>query len=216
MLSLFHLFSSGRLVLFLRNALDLWELVGELRSRIGYHGMYEVLEYDATLHILDPGGDTAYLSRHEVIRLLQDNVVAIHDHAWGDGDLFSEYQCHPGKAVDFYKDGSKHNVLISLRETKNRGDVIDLKVERVVKGGLLERDEWLETQVDHWMKRLKLSVIFPKERHCQRATLTCRSSNETLPLEGKHFSFLSDGRQQLTWETSHPRLHDLYTLKWRW
>ena len=30
-----------------------------------------------------------------MIRFLQDNVVAIHDHAWGDGKLFAKY--HAGR-----------------------------------------------------------------------------------------------------------------------
>jgi hypothetical protein len=46
--------------------------------------------------------------------------------------------------------------------------------------------------------------------------LTQRSNSETVALEGRHFSILSDGRQKLTWETNHPKLHDLYTIKWRW
>ncbi len=206
----------GNLALAFGSVLDVWELVGLLRDKIGYHGMYEILAYDATLEIRDARGHEASLVRHEVIRFLQDNVVAIHDHAWGDGELFTEYHCQPGIPVDFYEDGSKHNVLISLRETKNRGDVIDLWIERVISEGLRQKDEWLETEIDHRMKYLKLSIIFPRDRRCQRAILTRRSTNQTTILEGRHFSTLSDGRQQLTWETNRPKLHDIYTIKWRW
>ena len=216
LLYLLDLFSTGRLVLLLRNVLDVWDLFSELRGRIGYHGMYEIVDYDSTLEILNPKGEKAKLVRHEVIRLLQDNVVAIHDHAWGDGELFAEYRCQPGVPVDFYKDGSKHNVLISLRETKNRGDVIDLWIERVIRDGFPAKNEWLETEIDHWMAHLKLSIIFPRQRRCRRATVTQRSTNDTITLDEQHFSFLSDGRQQLTWENSRPKLHDLYTIKWRW
>ena len=139
-----------------------------------------------------------------------------HSQAFGDGDLFAEYHCQPGIPVDFYEDGSKHNVLISLRETKNRGDVIDLWIERVIIGGLKANDEWLETEIDHRMKCLKLSIIFPRDRRCQRAILTRRSTHKTVALDRRHLSTLSDGRQQLTWETKRPRLHDLYAIKWRW
>ncbi len=85
-----------------------------LRDQFRYHGMYEILDYEATLEILDLKGKKAVLTRREVIRFLQDNVVAIHDHAWGDGELFAEYRCQPGAPVDSYEDGSKWNVLISL------------------------------------------------------------------------------------------------------
>jgi hypothetical protein len=215
-LSIPRFFAKGELARAAGLILDIWDVAGQLRNRISYHGMYEILEYDATLEIRDPRGQEARLVRHEVIRVLQDNVVAIHDHAWGDGEIFAEYNCQPGIPVDFYEDGSKHNVLISLRETKNRGDVIDFWIERVIRDGLRQRDEWFETEIDHRMKYLKLSIIFPRGRRCQRAILTRRSTNQTIVLEGRHFSTLSDGRQQLTWETSHPKLHDIYTIKWRW
>jgi hypothetical protein len=143
-------------------------------------------------------------------------VVAIHDHAWGDGEIFARYQCQPGLPVDWYEDGSKHNVLISLRETKNRGDMIELWIERVIHDGLLEEHEWLETEVDHIMQHLRLSVVFPRGRPCRRATLSRRSTGKTAPLSHEHFALLPDGRQKLTWETDNPRLHDRYTIKWVW
>jgi hypothetical protein len=118
--------------------------------------------------------------------------------------------------VDFYEDGSKWNVLISLRETKNRGDVVEFWIERVIKEGLLKEDEWFETEIDHLMRKLKLAIIFPKERHCRRATLSRRSAQKATPLAQKHVALLPDGRQRLAWETGHPKLHDRYTIKWVW
>ena len=185
-------------------------------QRVRYRGMYEILEYDATLELLDPKGETAKLTRRQVVRFLQDNVVAIHDHAWGDGELFAEYSCRPGVPVDIYEDGAKHNVLISLRETRNRGEVVEFWIERVIKGGFTQPDEWLETEIDHWMKELKLSIIFPVDRHCKRATLTKRSTAKVALLPQDSYVLLPDGRQKLRWETVHPKLHDLYTIKWIW
>ena len=147
----------------LERILEIWNVLGQLRTRFRYHGLYEILEYDATLEILDSKGKKAILTRREVIRFLQDNVVAIHDHAWGDGRLFAEYRCQPGVPVDFYENGSKYNVLISLRETENRGDVLELWIERVIRNGLLQKQEWLETEIDHLMKTLKMAVIFPQK-----------------------------------------------------
>ena len=37
--------AEGGLVLILRNLLEAWELVDQLRDRIGTHGMYEILDY---------------------------------------------------------------------------------------------------------------------------------------------------------------------------
>ena len=58
--------------------------------------MSEILDHNSTLEVHDAGGEEATITRREVIRFLQDNVVAIHDHAWGDGDIFAEYRCRPG------------------------------------------------------------------------------------------------------------------------
>ena len=187
-----------------------------LRDKIGYHGMYEILVHDSTLELADIKGKKATITRHEKVRFLQDNVIAIHDHAWGDGELFGRYRCQPGVAVDFYEDGSKHNILVSLRETKNRGDCLELWIERVIGNGFVKREEWFEVEIDHLMRRLKRSIIFPKGRPCRRATLSRRSTGKVTPLPQKRFALLPDGRQKLTWETRHPRLHDLYTIKWAW
>jgi len=211
-----HLLRQGPVQVLLK-FLKAWNDISRLWDKIHYHGMYEILDYDSTLEIADPKGEKAILTRREVVRFLQDNVVAIHDHAWGDGELFARYRCQPGVPVDFCEDGSKWNVLISLRETKNRGDVVKFWIERVIKGGFLEKNEWLETEIDHLMKRLKLSVIFPKGRPCRKATLSRRSTGKTVLLTQKHFAFLPDGRRhKLTWETKRPKLHDRYTIKWVW
>ena len=200
----------------LQGLANLLDAARRLRDKVGYHGMYEILDYDATLEIKDPAGKKAVLTRRQVVRFLQNNVAAIHDHAWGDGQLFARYRCQPGVQVDFYEDGSKHNVLISLRETKDRGDVLELWIERVIHNGFQEKAEWLETEIDHLMRKLKLSIIFPKKRPCRRATLSRRSTGKTSLLPQKHFALLPDGRQKLTWEMRRPKLHDRYTIKWAW
>jgi hypothetical protein len=94
--------------------------------------------------------------------------------------------------------------------------VVEFWIERVIKGGVTEEHEWFETEIDHWMRSLKLSVVFPKERPCRRATLSRRSTGKTTLLRQEHFALLPDGRQKLTWETSRPKLHDRYTIKWVW
>ena len=214
--SLLYGFLRQDLLQVLINLPETWNAFARLKDKLCYHGMYEILDYDATLVIVDPLGEKAILTRREVVRFLQNNVVAIHDHAWGDGEFFDQYNCQPGIPVDFYEDGSKCNILISLRETKNRGDVVEFWIEREIKGGLLEKNEWFETEIDHWMKHLKLSIIFPKERPCRSATLSRRSSEKATLLSQEHFALLPNGSQKLTWETSRPKLHDRYTIKWVW
>lgn len=179
-------------------------------------GIYEVLEHDTTLELRDSRGQVATVQRQQKVRFLQDNVVAFADYAWGDGEIFAEYRCSPGVPVDKYSQGSRHTVLVSLRETKSRGDVLRFTIDRKILGGFTKRSEWWETEVYHRTRHLKVAIIFPAGRHCQRATITQRSTNKTTTLGPQHFQFLTDGRQTLTWETAKPKLHDRYVLKWRW
>ncbi len=94
--------------------------------------------------------------------------------------------------------------------------MLELWIERIIRNGFLEKAERLETQIDHLMRKRKLSIISPKKRPCRRATLSRKSAGKTSLLPQKHFALLPDGRQKLTWETNRPKLHDLYTIKWAW
>jgi hypothetical protein len=156
------------------------------RRRI--QGIYEALEHDTVVELKDPNGRVATVDRQEEVRFLQDNVVAFADYAWGDGQIFAEYRCSPGVPDDRYANGSRHTVLISLRETKNRGDTLRFTIHRKVRRGFTRRDEWWETEVYHKTQRLRIAVIFPRKRHCQRAMVTQGSTSKAVALGAQHFS----------------------------
>jgi len=179
-------------------------------------GIYDVLEHHTILELKDTKGEVAMVKRQQKVRFLQNYVAAITDHAWGDGEIFAEYDCLPGVPVDFYQDGSRHTVLISLREAKSRGDVLKFVIRRKIVGGFRKPDESWETAIYHRIRHLSISIVFPKERRCQKATVTQRSTSKTVALGRENLRFLGDGRQTLTWEIRNPRLHDRYSLKWRW
>jgi hypothetical protein len=197
-------------------ALEGWRIIRRLLSRRTQEGMYEILDYDSVLEIQDPRGEVAVFKRRQKVRFLQDNIIAYQDFAWGDGNILADYRCSPGVPVDQYQDGYRHNILISLRETKNKGDVVDFNIERKVTGGFTKPNEWRQVMLEHKTRKLRIAVIFPKDRPCQRATLTERNINRTTALGEDHFNLLPDGRQMLSWETARPRLFELYTIKWRW
>ena len=187
-----------------------------LLARGREQGIYDVLEHHTVLELKDTRGEVAVLKRRQKVRFLQSYVAAITDHAWGDGEIFAEYHCSPGVPVDFYQDGSRHTVLISLRESKSRGDVLKFVIRRKIVGGFCKNDECWETEVYHRTRDLSVAIIFPRGRRCRRATVTQRSTSKTVALGPKHLRFLADGRQQLTWEIRKPRLHDRYSLGWEW
>jgi len=150
------------------------------------------------------------------VRFLQDNVLAFQDQAYGDGDIFAGYKCSPGFPVDRYQDGNKYRVLISLRETKNRGDIEDFHIERTIKDGFTRSVEDYQVDVDHSTRKLSLTVIFPNERTPKQVKLIERKSEHTQQLSMDSLQPLTDGRWQITWETETPKLHEGYLLRWEW
>ena len=193
-------------------ASTLYERLREWRAP----GIYEVLAHDTVLELKDVRGELATVTRRESVRFLQNHVAAITDHAWGDGKIFHRYSCSPGVPVDIYQDGSRYTVLVSLREIKHRGDELNFVIRRKIIGGFRQRGESWETEVYHRTGRLSVSLIFPPQRLCQRATVTQRSTSKTVALGADHFGFLQDGRQRVAWEVRNPRLYDRYSLKWHW
>ena len=179
-------------------------------------GLYEILDYDVALELLDPYGQMAVIKKRQKVKFLQDNIIAFEDYAWGDGDIFAAYSCTPGVVTDSYKEGDRYNILISLRETNNTGDVTDFYIERTIKYGFTQSEEALQTEIRHQTRRLKVTVIFPNERKCQRMALLHRSHRQTNILGPEHFTDLPDGRQQVVWETTHIKRFEIYTLKWMW
>lgn len=179
-------------------------------------GIYQILDYDTVLELTDAKGQRAVIQRNKQIRFLQDYVVAFWDSAYGDGDLFAEYACSPGVPVDRFREGSRTYTLISLREVKSRGDILPFHIRRVVHNGFTQPQETWETQIQHDTDHLRIAIIFPRERPCQRAVLVQKNINRTRELGAEHLRTLENGRQILEWEVRHPRLHERYLIKWTW
>lgn len=133
-------------------------------------GMYEVLEHDAWLELRDAGGRKAIYHKRQRVRFLQDNIIAYQDQAWGDGEVFAAYHCAPGVPVDRYREGHRWRVLISLRETKNRGDVEAFHIERTILDGFTGDVEDFQTEIAHATRRLSLSDVFPRNRFPKEVT----------------------------------------------
>ena len=179
-------------------------------------GMYEVLEYESTLELLDKQGKRAMFQKREKVRYLQDNIIAYQDQAWGDGKILLNYRVTPGKAVDVYKPGRKSYILISLHGIKNKGDTDEFNIEWDLINGFLRRRELWDTDVSHPTKWLMLRVIFPKNRPPLNASIIegIRQRTHTLGVNSR--VRLADGRWLIHWKTDHPRLYEQYGVQWEW
>ena len=179
-------------------------------------GVYEVLEYETQLELCDPEGREARFSKHQKVLFLQDNIIAYQDQAWGDGDIFADYKCSPGIAADRYRDGHKYRILISLRETKNRGDIEDFHIERTIRDGFVRAIEDFQVDIDHNTRKLSISVVFPEKRTPRQVKVIEQKTQHTIPLSADSLQPLPDGRWQAYWETEKPKLHEVYILRWEW
>lgn len=193
-----------------------WKYGWMLIRGLSHEGMYEVLEYESVLEILDFSGKKSQFKKRKKIRYLQDNIIAYQDYAWGNGDIFNNYKCSPGKPVDRYPFNYKTYILISLREVKNRGDVDEFNIQWNLKNGFLDSDCFWTTDVSNRTKHIRVSVIFPKGRHPNKLTLVENHQRKTRNLGSEYKKLLPDGRLRVTWEKKNPRLFEHYVIKWLW
>ena len=161
--------------------LPLLELVQELQVTledvfdvVGRVWVERVLELSAEQvarerHQGKAGGEVVTVETTELVRFRQDHVAVITEYVWGDGDILAEYRCSPGIPVDCYKEGSRHAVLVSLREHRNHGDVMTFSSHRKVGGGFTRSQECWETDVYHRTRQMEVRIIFPKERRCRQS-----------------------------------------------
>jgi hypothetical protein len=195
-------------------ARDVWQIAQKIIQRQSSEGMYEVLDYETTLELHDKKGIRATLKKRERIRYLQDNVIAYQDQAWGDGEILLGYRCVPGKPVDRYRSGYKTHILISRREVKNRGDIDEYRILWGIRRGFLKSTGFWETEVSHRTYRILVQVIFPKGRQPYKAYIEERNQRRCHSLGEGAMAEMPDGRWQITWEQSQPRLYEHYVLNW--
>lgn len=189
-----------------------------LSQRIHYAspGLYEVLDHDITLDLKDTKGNSAIYHKRQKVRFIQDSIVAYLDKAWGDGDIFADYLCSPGTAVDCFREGHRYHILISLRQTKNRGEVEEFHIKRRIDGGFTHPTEEFQTEIDHRTEAMSMTIILPGGRPLRKVHLIQQNTGQSNPLGVGYITTLPDGRQQIRWATKRVRLYEAYILRWTW
>lgn len=194
--------------------INAWKTIRKLLREQADEGVYEVLEYETTLELMDKQGKRAKVRKRQKVRYLQNNILAYQDQAWGDGKILINYRCTPGKPVDRYRPGSKTYILISLREVKHRGDIDEFNIQWGIQRGFLRSTELWETEISHRTKKVKVQVIFPRTRPPRRVAIS-DSIHQDPPQQPVQVR-LPDGRWSVSWEMDQPRLYERYLLKWDW
>jgi len=195
---------------------EVWKVGRKLMRGLASEGVYEVLDYESTIELLDEKGKKATFDKQMKVRYLQDENIAFQDYAWGDGKILVDYKTNRGRAVDQYKSGYKTYILLSLREVKNRGDIDDFNISWGIRNGFLTPDGFWSTEISHRMKRVRVNIVFPRSRPPQRVFLEENNRRKTKILGDVHRKKLSNGRWQMTWETDKPKLYETYVIRWDW
>ena len=195
---------------------DLYSWGKSYIQKISNPGMYEVLNYETTLELLDSKGKKAKLKKKEEVRFTQNNIIAYQDQAWGDGKILLNYRCTPGTPVDRYRSGYKTHILISLREVKNKGDMDEFNIEWGIQNGFMSKTGFWSTEICQRTKRITIQVIYPKTRPPLRVWVLEKNTQRTHTLDIKEKKQLPDGRWLVSWEKNQPRLYEHYILNWEW
>jgi hypothetical protein len=195
---------------------EVWKITRKLWQGMPDEGMYEVLEYESRLELLDKNGKRARFTKRQRVKYLQNHIIAYQDQAWGNGEILLDYRCSPGRLVDRYQPGHKTYLLISLREAKRRGDEDEFNIQWEMREGFRRATELWETEISHRTRRLKVEVVFPEGRPPLRVWLVEVLGRRRTPLGAEARRRLADGRWLLSWEREGPRLNERYQLEWEW
>lgn len=195
---------------------EAWKYGRKLIRGMTSEGIYEVLDYEMNLELHDTKGKRTTYRKTQKVRYLQNNVIAYHDQAWGDGDILLDFRCSPGIAVDRYRSGHKTLILISLRQVRNRGDKDELQIEWAMKNSFTGKTEEWTTSVSHRTRRLRIKVVFPAKRPPLKMLMIETNRRKHITLGKDNLKQLPDGRWLVSWEKEKPHLYEDYTFRWEW
>lgn len=187
------------------------ELLGRLLPEGLGGSPYEILEYDASLILVDPQGSEAVFRRTQQIRFLHEGVAAILDHLWGDGVQVTGYDHTAGPIRESFHDAGVRHLVIDLPRPMRRGETYTFSVERTTMAAFTQPEEWLETTIDHPIALFHQQIFFPKERPCQGAVLVIGDQTEQIkPVT------LEDGRTLLEVTFTRPPADIPLIIRWCW
>jgi len=194
----------------------LWALGSKVLRGYSSEGMYEVLNYESVLEILDKTGRKAKFHKRMNVRYLQDNIIAFPDFGWADGKGPLNYKVSPGIPVDRYKSGHRTYVVVSLRENKNKDDIDEFNIEWGIKNGFLRKDGYWQTDISHKFGQLTINLILPKERPPYNVFVEEANRKRKHPVPKSNIRKLPDGRWYISWSLISPHLYEQYILRWVW
>lgn len=173
---------------------------------------YEILDYRVTLVLHDTAGMRATFERVQEVRFLQAGVAGVLDHAWGTGVVITSYHNDAGTLEDSFADQGRRHMVIALKRPMAAGETLRFNVARTTMACFAqEQQQWMETTIDHPIRRMSVGVLFPRERPVRSARLHLGDDQEPLRI-----SRLADGRTVVRLRSRKPHAHQPYLIRWVW
>jgi hypothetical protein len=176
---------------------------------------YEILRHNLVLELHDVQGQKATLRRTARIRFLRDQVHAVRDRIWGDGERSPIAAVEPGIVVDAFQEASTLHSLISLRGPKSRGDLVTLTVVHELQGWFTRANEYFEVEVDVPTSELRMEIRFPKRRIPHHVWLIAQKNGSRRQLAGSNRPVTREG-MRIVWRRSKPPVSERLRTEWDW
>jgi hypothetical protein len=181
---------------------------------------YEILDQEHEWDFVRPDGSLVIHRKRLRVRYL-NQAISIVDYAWGQGNLYAEYSCSPGRVVDRLAVDGQLWVLISLGGVRQRGQEEVLEFRRAVTDGFLSSQEWVELKGLE-ARRVSLKVVFPRERPPEQVQIVRRRESLLGRARERRETVLPDAleetseRKVATVEERIPSLKGSLSLRWDW
>jgi hypothetical protein len=172
---------------------------------------YRVHHYRHTLVLHDVKGKRATFHRAQEIEFVQSDVQGIVDSLWGDGITIAAYDQDAGEIAETFRDEGRRHLVLGLKRPMDRGDALTFQIRRLAMEAFTKSTEWFETLVDRPVQRVTSTIVFPKGRPCQFATLDYQG--RIVPLS---VATLPNGQTIVTFDTDNALANVPYTIRWRW
>jgi hypothetical protein len=151
--------------------------------------------------------------------MLVDHIAVVRDYASADSNVpgctvSAAYGCAPHDVVKTYQRDGYSNSLILLDETRKRGDTLSVVAKRDFVNSFLEETEFVRGVIAYRTRRHRIVVTFPADRAPRNITLA--SSADVTAKTPLATVGLPDGRQQVTFEKTSPKVGLHFTISWDW
>lgn len=195
-----------------------WEAIANTVSSLFGRGesgsSYENVSLSIELELCDTKGKRAVLRRKQRVRFLSEDAGVVRDVFWGEGRTLAGYTVEGAELLSVRHEGSKKVVLLGLPTSPGKGEAVTLNTERTILDGFRPIEGYLETVVERATKRLRLQVLFPRQRPPKEVRV--EASPPMIAARPLAVRLARSGKTYATWAMEEPKRLVTYRIRWSW